>query len=57
MTLAGFIAVLTAFFKFPEQLTKLVNLFNGSTEADREKILLAATKESDSLKQTGRPTW
>jgi hypothetical protein len=57
MTLSGLLAVLTAFYKFPDALTKLVKLLRETPSEQHSKIVAASEKEAESLRTNGRPVW
>jgi hypothetical protein len=55
MTLVGIFEVLTAFFKFPEQMVALVRLLRNTPEQDHLKLLETISKVFDEKANGGRP--
>lgn len=57
MTVAGLIAVLTAFFKFPDAVVRLVGVLSKTPEEKHEELVNAIAQEMVKFQDTGRPTW
>jgi hypothetical protein len=55
MTLIGIFEVLTAFFKFPEQVVALVRLLRNTPEQDHLKLLQKVAEVFDEKANGGRP--
>lgn len=55
MTFAAFIEVLTAFFKFPDAVTRLVKVLRATDQENHEKLVKQIEDESKQFEDTGRP--
>jgi hypothetical protein len=55
MTLVGIFEVLTAFFKFPEQVVALVRLLRSTPEQDHLKLIQQIATTFDEKANGGRP--
>lgn len=56
MTLANLIAVLTAFFKFPDAVTALVKLLSNTPEEKHNKLIEVVNSAFDEKANGGRPS-
>lgn len=57
MQFAAIIELITAILTFPKEVGALYRMLKSTPEENRQKIMIAAQKETDSFKETGRPTW
>lgn len=57
MTFAAIMELITAVLTFPKEISALYKMLKATPEENRQKIMIAAQKECDSFKKTGRPTW
>lgn len=57
MTFAGFVEIITAFFKFPDAILRMVQLFKKTPQEWHEDILKKMEDEATNFEKTGRPTW
>ncbi len=57
MTVAGVIALITAFFQFPSQILAFVKLLQKTPEEKHEDLLKAIAEEAKKFQDTGRPDW
>lgn len=57
MTVAGFIEVLTAFFKFPDSVLALVKALKATPEAKHEQLVARIQAEVADAAAGGRPKW
>lgn len=57
MTFAAALEIIAGFFTFSKEIFALIKMLKNTPEENRQKIMLAAQKEADTFKKTGRPTW
>lgn len=57
VTVAGWVALITGVLKFPETILKIVNELKKVPSEKHAELLDRMRKESDSLKNGGRPEW
>jgi hypothetical protein len=57
MTLSALIAVLTAFFKFPDALSSLVKLLSSTPVEQHQALIASIQAEAANMAKTGRPTY
>lgn len=57
MSIEAILALITAVLQFPKEIIALSKMLKDTPEEARQKIMIAAQKESDNFKKTGRPTW
>lgn len=57
MTLAAWIALITAALKFPDSIMALVKILQDTPEEQHDKLVAAIQSEQENMKKTGRPTW
>ena len=57
MTLAAWVALITAALKFPDAIMGFVNLLKKTPAEKHQDILKAISEEAQKFQDTGRPTW
>ena len=57
MTLAAWVALITAALESPKEIMAIVALFKKTPEEKRQAIVDGATKVAEAFAETGRPTW
>ncbi len=57
MTIAAFITVLTAFFKFPDSVLALVKALQSTPEAKHQDLVKKIQDEVAAAAAGGRPQW
>jgi hypothetical protein len=57
MGVSEIIALITGFFQFPGEISKLISTLRETPVEQQADLMKAMLAEGENFKKTGRPTW